>query len=91
MGARPKSRSPAATAREPARLPDSREGTTTVALKVTVAADGSPKDVEVVRDPGHGFGDVAQRCALSRRWSPALDHEGSPVGGTVIVNVRFDR
>ena len=62
-----------------------------VTIRVTIQADGAPKDVEMLRDPGHGFAEEARRCALGKRWSPALDYEGRPVEVTMTVNARFDR
>jgi protein TonB len=44
-----------------------------------------------VRDPGTGFGREARRCALRKRWSPALDRAGRPTAGAAVVNVRFVR
>jgi protein TonB len=63
----------------------------TVGVQVTIDADGVPKSVSVVRDPGHGFAREAQRCALGKRWEPALDREGSRVESTVPINIHFDR
>lgn len=62
-----------------------------VGLEVRVAADGGVESVTVSRDPGNGFGREARRCALSRRWSAALDRAGNPVAMTTAVNVRFAR
>ena len=63
----------------------------TVAIKVSVDASGQVKDVTVLRDPGHGFGSEARRCAFSKRWTAALDHDGASVEGIAVINVRFDR
>jgi len=62
-----------------------------VGLEVRVAADGRVESITVSRDPGSGFGREARRCALSRRWSAALDRAGSPISRTTAVNVRFER
>jgi protein TonB len=63
-----------------------------VTIMVTVRPDGSPLSVNVVKDPGHGFGRAARMCALSRRYSPALDRNGSPTASTTPpINVRFTR
>jgi protein TonB len=62
-----------------------------VTLEVNVDAAGRLAKVAIVRDRGHGFGREASRCATGRRWTPALDRDGSPVGGTITINVRFDR
>jgi protein TonB len=62
-----------------------------VTIRVEVAASGTARSVTVVKDPGHGFAREARRCALSKKWSPALDREGAAVAGSAIVNVRFAR
>ncbi len=62
-----------------------------VTIRVLVDPSGTPKSANVLSDPGHGFGREATRCALSKSWSSALDHDGAPTEGTVVVNVRFDR
>ncbi|MDI1479221.1 energy transducer TonB [Polyangium sp. y55x31] len=63
-----------------------------VSIVVTVRADGSPQSVNVVSDPGHGFGRAARLCALSRRYTPALDRSGTPrVAATPPIRVRFTR
>lgn len=62
-----------------------------VRLRVEVASDGRVGGVAVMRDPGAGFGREARRCALRKRWSPALDRAGQPTAGAAIVNVRFVR
>lgn len=61
-------------------------------LVVTVRPDGTPLSVTVVSDPGHGFGRAARMCALTRRFTPALDRTGQPIAGsTVPFGVRFTR
>jgi protein TonB len=62
-----------------------------VMIEVDVRADGGPAGVKVLRDPGNGFGREARRCAMSRRYSTALDDDGNPIAGTFKVNVRFSR
>ncbi len=62
-----------------------------VSLRVEVGSDGRVGGVTVVRDPGTGFGREARRCALRKRWSPALDRAGRPTAGAAVVNVRFVR
>lgn len=62
-----------------------------VTIHVAIALDGTPEAVEVVHDPGHGFARATRSCAFGRRWDPALDREGRPVEGTILLNVRFDR
>ncbi|MDI1435987.1 energy transducer TonB [Polyangium sorediatum] len=63
-----------------------------VSIIVTVRGDGSPQSVKVVNDPGYGFGRAARLCALSRRYTPALDRTGTPmVAATPPIRVRFTR
>jgi protein TonB len=62
-----------------------------VALRIEVAADGHVLSAIATRDPGHGFGREARRCALSKHWSAGLDRAGQPISSTTVVNVRFDR
>jgi protein TonB len=63
-----------------------------VKLLIVVRPDGTPQDAKVIGDPGHGFGREARKCALIRRYEPALDREGHPVLGTIPqVNITFQR
>jgi protein TonB len=62
-----------------------------VTLRVVVAKDGGVSSVQIMRDPGMGFGREAKRCALSKRWAPAWDVNGAAIDGVTDVNVRFDR
>jgi protein TonB len=65
---------------------------TRVMLQVDVRPDGTPASVRVMMDPGHGFGREALRCAQSKRFPPALDHDGNPIAGTTRpFNVHFTR
>ncbi|HMJ51149.1 MAG TPA: energy transducer TonB [Polyangiaceae bacterium] len=63
-----------------------------VKLLIVVRPDGTPQDAKVLSDPGNGFGREARKCALTRRYEPALDREGRPVAGTISqVNITFQR
>ncbi len=63
-----------------------------VTIVVTVRSDGTPKDVRVVGDPGHGFGRAARQCAMRRHYEPAIDRQGNPVLATMPpFSVRFTR
>jgi len=63
-----------------------------VTIMVTVREDGTARSVKVVNDPGHGFGRAARICALSQKYSFALDRDGNPsVGSTPPITVRFTR
>jgi periplasmic protein TonB len=53
-----------------------------VRVAVTVRADGSAESVEVLDDPGNGFGRVARACALGHRFLPALNREGRAISAT---------
>ncbi|MDB4987733.1 MAG: hypothetical protein JWN04_2911 [Myxococcaceae bacterium] len=64
-----------------------------VTVRASIGADGSVLDVEVVSDPGHGFGKRAALCARTKvRFDPALDAAGNPTGGkTPLLRIRFVR
>lgn len=63
-----------------------------VTVIVTVRGDGSPQSVQVVNDPGHGFGRAARMCALARKYSPGLDADGNTVvKSTPPIRVTFSR
>jgi periplasmic protein TonB len=60
-----------------------------VNLAVTVSAQGKAQKVQVLADPGSGFGPAAQRCASNRTYVPALDRTGAPVSTTISIVVTF--
>jgi protein TonB len=62
-----------------------------VVIKIDVRADGTPSSVQVLKDPGNGFGREARRYALTKRYNPAFDHDGHPTTGTFRINVHFSR
>lgn len=62
-----------------------------VTLRVRVATDGAVERVDVVQDPGDGFGREARRCALRKRWQPGRDRAGRALATHALVNVRFYR
>jgi periplasmic protein TonB len=62
-----------------------------VTLKIGVRPDGSAETVQVVADPGNGFGREARRCATSLRYQTELDHQGTPIAGTITTRVHFQR
>ena len=51
----------------------------TVVLRASVRADGRADRVEVLSDPGFGFGDAARICTLRTRFEPARDVAGQPI------------
>jgi protein TonB len=62
-----------------------------VGIEVKVAVDGRAESVAVTRDPGHGFGREARKCALREKYAPALNVEGVAIPGVYRVNFRFSR
>jgi protein TonB len=63
-----------------------------VMIQVKVKPDGSPENVSVIQDPGHGFGREARKCAMRKKYSQGLDPEGNAIGGTTKpFRVRFER
>jgi protein TonB len=64
----------------------------TVVLRVAVGSDGRADRVEVVADPGFGFGRAARQCALATRFEPARDIVGQPVAAlSPPIRVHFFR
>lgn len=63
-----------------------------VVIVVTVRPDGTPRSIGIMQDPGHGFGAAARTCALSQRYTPAVDRDGQPTtASTPPITVRFTR
>jgi protein TonB len=63
-----------------------------VLLQVSVRPDGTPESVNVLQDPGHGFGREARKCAMRKRYVNGLDAEGNAIrGNTKPFRVRFER
>lgn len=63
-----------------------------VTIQVAVKSDGAPSAVKVLKDPGKGFGQLARRCAMTKRFSAALDREGRAIAAeTPPVTVHFTR
>jgi hypothetical protein len=61
-------------------------------IVVTVLPDGHAGRVQLLEDSGHGFGRVAQRCAMHGRYRPALDKTGAPIQqDTPSFRYRFTR
>ena len=66
--------------------------TAVVQVAVTVGIDGKAQRVEVVSDPGQGFGAAARVCALKQPYRPARDKTGRLVlSKTPPFRVRFTR
>jgi protein TonB len=63
-----------------------------VLIQVRVKPDGNPESITVVQDPGHGFGREARKCAMRKKFTPALDVDGNPIPAvTNPFRVRFER
>ena len=64
-----------------------------VTVRASIGADGSVQDIEVLSEPGHGFGKRAALCARTKvSFEPALDAEGRPSAGkTPPLRIRFVR
>jgi protein TonB len=63
-----------------------------VLVSVTVSPDGSARSVRVMSDPGYGFGQQAKRCAMTKRYKPALDAGGQPItASSPPIRINFSR
>lgn len=66
--------------------------TAVVQVAVTVGTDGKARRVDVVSDPGQGFGAAARVCAMKQPYRPARDKTGRiVVAKTAPFRVRFTR
>ncbi|WP_438031286.1 energy transducer TonB [Sorangium sp. So ce233] len=64
--------------------------TGTVVIRVYVEPDGSARSVQLLHDPGNGFGQRAAQCAMTRRYVPGKDRYGAPVAmWTPRITIRF--
>jgi outer membrane biosynthesis protein TonB len=62
-----------------------------VTLQIDVSPTGSASNVQVLADPGNGFGPWARRCALGKHYATALDHDGNAIPGQFKTRVHFSR
>ncbi|MGE0326833.1 MAG: hypothetical protein AB7K71_22765 [Polyangiaceae bacterium] len=63
-----------------------------VRLSVTVDPSGKATAVQVISDPGNGFGSLARSCAFRMRYTPALDPSGNAItASTPPFTVTFTR
>ena len=63
-----------------------------VVLRAVVRANGRASSVDVLADPGYGFGDAARACAERARFEPARDRHGKMYAATSPpIRVRFTR
>jgi protein TonB len=64
----------------------------TVVIRVAVGADGRAERVDVLQDPGFGFGTAARQCALTTRFAAARNPAGDPIGAlSPPIRVHFFR
>ena len=63
-----------------------------VVLRVLVRPDGSPQLVQTLEEPGFGFGPAATRCAMARRYAPAMNEQGIAITAwTKPIRIKFLR
>jgi TonB family protein len=62
-----------------------------VRLQVRVGADGSARDVKIVRPSGRSDFDLASVKTVKREWRfrPARSSDGAPVESTIVVDIKF--
>jgi protein TonB len=64
----------------------------TVVLRANVRTDGRADRVDVLSDPGFGFGSAARLCALGTHFEPARDVAGQPIAAeSPPIRVHFFR
>jgi periplasmic protein TonB len=64
----------------------------TVVIRVAVRADGRAERVDLVEDPGFGFGPAARQCALATRFGAARNPAGDPIAAlSPPIRVHFYR
>jgi protein TonB len=62
-----------------------------VSVVVQVSAEGNPKSVEVLNDPGFGFGRAARQCALKQAYRSAMNRNGQAIAHSLATVVKFER
>lgn len=64
-----------------------------VTLMVKIKGSGEVETVNVMNESpkGQGFGKAARTCIASKKFIPALDHDGKPVTFSYPVTIRFTR
>lgn len=76
----------------PAQATSEQINNAVVRVVVVVAADGRPTSVNVVSEPGYGFGNMAQRCAMRFTYPVGLDKMGNPTArATPPFRIKFQR
>ncbi len=63
-----------------------------VTVQISVKPDGHAAKVNVINDPGHGFGREARLCAMRETYNNALDRDGIAIPGeTRPFRIHFER
>jgi protein TonB len=64
-----------------------------VSIVATVLASGAIAKLEIESETprGEGFANAARACLGRRKFTPALDRQGSPTGARTRINLRFTR
>jgi biopolymer transport protein ExbD len=63
-----------------------------VLVQVLVGPKGAVERVDVISDPGHGFGDAARLCAMTQTYRPAHDPSGVAIRAkTKPIRIRYER
>jgi len=63
-----------------------------VVVSIAVDSAGRATKVDLLEDPGYGFGREARRCALREHYAPGLDRDGHAAPATTKpIRVRFSR
>ena len=76
----------------PAEADERQVDQETVVIRVAVRADGRAEHVDVVQDPGFGFGRAARQCALATQFKAARNPAGEPIAAlSPPIRVHFYR
>jgi hypothetical protein len=63
-----------------------------VPVLISYDATGKITSAQVMKDPGAGFGRETERCVMrDPPVVPALNAEGKPVPGTMMLKIRYRR
>jgi protein TonB len=63
-----------------------------VMVEVLVGPNGRAQKVNILKDPGHGFGRNARTCAMRESFTAPLDREGNAIAGmTKPFRIHFER
>ena len=63
-----------------------------VVVRASIDRQGGVQQVDVIRDPGFGFGEAAAQCTRAMTFHPAQDERGRPrAGRTPPIRIHFTR